>query len=628
MSKQEKITSSLIVAILMILFFTFGYYHLTKFETTDEHLWKYGRIKQYWQAVKTQDWKNTYINDKPGVTIALFSGAGLLFEPNPESHRINDPNITQNRLFKIYDIKKTDFINLIFRLPILILATLSIPLFFWLILKAFDSVWLALFSTIFIALNPILIGMTQIINPDSYFWMFGGLSAFSYLAHLNKKGKKFLILTCIFTGLALLSKYTAVMLFVFYGLALISKFIFSEKEIEKSDIKIFFKECLNIVFIFIIAAVIFSVFLPAVFVEPRYLTKGVGQFVKRGNIKEISIIATLLIGLMIFYRGKFLEKIFKILKEKKKLVLIIACTALSFVILSIVLNVFLDQKLVPFDEMRDTAYAKEPRKFNFGTLIKFDNVLLKNTKLLLFEFYPLVFSLTILNFALLLFLLGKSIFKKINIKYAGILVAIIIFTFIYYSSTILAGVVANVRYSIILQPLFSFLAAVAFLEFLKSLKLRDKRHLILSTVAILLISGYIVWSVKPFYFSYENPILPKKFTINSTWGSGFYEAAQYLNSKPDPEELIIWTNSTAVCHFFKGRCINKNKINLEIVKPDYFVISKRGAIKMRKRFIFVDENLSKKSSEYYFDNIDNNYEWKIDINQRPENYVKIVKNEE
>ena len=231
MSKQEKITSSLIVAILMILFFTFGYYHLTKFETTDEHLWKYGRIKQYWQAVKTQDWKNTYINDKPGVTIALFSGAGLLFEPNPESHRINDPNITQNRLFKIYDIKKTDFINLIFRLPILILATLSIPLFFWLILKAFDSVLLALFSTIFIALNPILIGMTQIINPDSYFWMFGGLSAFSYLAHLNKKGKKFLILTCIFTGLALLSKYTAVMLFVFYGLALISKFIFSEKEI-------------------------------------------------------------------------------------------------------------------------------------------------------------------------------------------------------------------------------------------------------------------------------------------------------------------------------------------------------------------------------------------------------------
>jgi len=67
---------------------------------------------------------------------------------------------------------------------------------------------------------------------------------------------------------------------------------------------------------------------------------------------------------------------------------------------------------------------------------------------------------------------------------------------------------------------------------------------------------------------------------------------------------------------------------LEIVKPDYFVISKRGAIKMSKRFIFVDENLSKKSSEYYFDNIDNNYEWKIDINQRPENYVKIVKNEE
>ena len=84
---KENLFIYLILAISIITFFLFGLFHLGKFETTDEHLWKYGRIKQYWTAIAERDWEKTYINDKPGVTVALVSGIGLLLEPDPEANQ-------------------------------------------------------------------------------------------------------------------------------------------------------------------------------------------------------------------------------------------------------------------------------------------------------------------------------------------------------------------------------------------------------------------------------------------------------------------------------------------------------------------------------------------------------------
>ena len=87
MTKEKTFVFSMLL-ISILSFFAFGFFHIDKFETTDEHLWKYGRIKQYWQAVKTQDWEKTYINDKPGVTVALVSGFGLLSHPDPEKKQM------------------------------------------------------------------------------------------------------------------------------------------------------------------------------------------------------------------------------------------------------------------------------------------------------------------------------------------------------------------------------------------------------------------------------------------------------------------------------------------------------------------------------------------------------------
>lgn len=620
---KEKFIIMFFLAISIASFFGFGLFHLTKSETTDEHLWKYGRISNYWEGIKENDWEKTYINDKPGVTIALFSGIGLLFEPELESHRV------KNGLFAIFDVDKTERINFVLRFPILMLATFSLPLFFWLIKKAFDSDWLALFSTMFIALNPILIGITQIINPDSFLWIFGGLSTFSYLAYLNKKEKKLMILTGVFMGFALLSKYTAVILFVLYLLFLLSKIIFKNHDEEnKLDYKFILKELLNLLVIFFISIAIFILFIPAIFVEPSYLTKGVAQFFKRGNLTGFIIFGAIALGIIAYFRKKLFDTMEKFFSRHKKKILIIACSLFLLLVLILIIDVWTGQKLIPLDQLRDTAYAQEPKKFNFGKMLKADGFLEKNIKLYSLEAYPFIFSLTPLSFLLILFLVGKSFFKKIENKSSIALFSILTFSLIYFLMTVAVRVVANVRYSLTLQFVFAFLSAIALLELLDSLKLKEKKYLILSAAFVFTASFYSLWSIRPFYFSYESPLLPKKFTVNSTWGDGFYEAAEYLNSKPNAENIIIYSNSATICPFLKGKCLTSRKIDLNLVKPDYLILSKRGELKEKNRFIFTNPDYRGKPASWYFENIETNYEWAVFIGGRENNYVKVVKFEE
>lgn len=609
MQTKEKIIIFLFLLISIASFFGFGIFHLAKFETTDEHLWKFGRIKQYWTSIENRDWEKTYINDKPGITVALVSGIGLLSEPNPE--------------LKKSDVSQTERINFLFRFPILIFSSLSLLLFFWLIWKATDSMWLSLFSGLFIALNPVLVGISQIINPDSFFWIFGGLSIFAYLAYLNKKQKKFIWLTGILTGFALLSKYTSFSLFIFYFLALFSKLIFRNPEEEKIEGSYFFKQVGNIFLIFLISIAVFSIFLPAVFVKPQLFFKGISQFLNK-EFYLLGLGVLVLAGFLAFKKN-ILDSIFDFLARKKKIILIVAASLFLLVSTLLLLNVWTGQKMVPLDTLRDAQYANEPRNFNFKPFLnKESGFIEKNFKLGLMEFYPFIFSIYPWVFALLIFLSIQS-FRKLNNKSSSYAFLCFVFFILYFISTLFAEVVTNVRYSILMYLPFAFLSAVALFEFLKYFKLEKLNHKIIFSTIIFVLGIYSLWIIRPFYFSYESPLLPKKFTINSSWGHGFYEAAQYLNSKPNAENLVIYSNSNAICPFFKGKCLDSRKINLDIQKPDYFIISKRGAIKLSNRFIFTNPDHQGKPSNYYYDNLENNYEWAIFLNGRKENYVKIVK---
>ena len=60
------------LVLVLGLYLFFGLSHLGQFVTADEHKWLYERIPNYWEAIRDQKWKKTFINDKPGVSVAIL----------------------------------------------------------------------------------------------------------------------------------------------------------------------------------------------------------------------------------------------------------------------------------------------------------------------------------------------------------------------------------------------------------------------------------------------------------------------------------------------------------------------------------------------------------------------------
>jgi len=631
--KRERLFIFSLLGATTIAFFSFGLFHLGKFETTDEHLWKYDRIPAYWQALKEQEWEKTYINDKPGITVALVSGAGLLFEPDPEiNERRYEGDPIKRGLFNAYAVDQSEKTNFTFRLPVLIFSTLSLLLFFWLTYQAFASLPIALITTILMAGNPILLGMSQIVNPDSFFWIFGGLGAIAYLALLEQKRQIFVLWCGILTGFALLSKYTAFTLFLFYGLALLAFLLFPKKEPGNTllYVPILRKSLIDLFAIFSLSLLVFAIFLPGVFFHPEYLFKGIGQFFSLKDLPFFIGSLTLLAGLVfIFFR-------FGLKKTTLEDALAFALSLRRFLLTTVILlflglfflsfvNVWMGQKFIPIDALRDTAYSNEPQAFNFRPIIpKTEFEPIKNTKLYFMNAYPLVFSLTPLLLVLLFFVSLQGLGRKLGNRTRRVLFTVLSFILLYLVSTLFAKVVTNVRYTILLYPLLALLAAIAFSEYGTVSRFGRKRVFIVGAIILFLTSQFIFFWHRPFYFSYTNTFLPKSFTIHDSWGHGSYEAASYLNALPEAKDLVIWSNSDTVCRFFVGKCLRSRKIDLARVTPDYFVVSKRGLLKEGNHFTLINNPTPEKNTSYYLAKLQSKFVWQLEIGGRPDNFIKII----
>ncbi|HDZ85695.1 MAG TPA: phospholipid carrier-dependent glycosyltransferase, partial [Candidatus Moranbacteria bacterium] len=300
-----------LLAVSVIIYFIFGFNHLTKFITSDEHYWVYDRVPQYWEAISNQKWKKTRVNDKPGITLAYVSGIGLLWDKTPRDHMIKD-----DTTLSAYHSERTEKLNLTFRLPILIFNGFFVLVLFWLIKKVTENDWIALLSSVLMLLSPILLGISQIVNPDSLLWGFSTASIFAFLAfiktstpphqyeknndiniseQLHDKNKqhwcggkrKFAILSSIFLGLALLTKYVAAILFPFLFLVILFYFLLTLSDqignTEKSKKKILE---LSVAYFAIVVGylVVFSLLMPAVFIRSKYLWTGTIGYEGLGNI--------------------------------------------------------------------------------------------------------------------------------------------------------------------------------------------------------------------------------------------------------------------------------------------------------------------------------------------------------
>jgi 4-amino-4-deoxy-L-arabinose transferase-like glycosyltransferase len=592
-------------------YFFFGFQHLTQFITADEHYWIYERIPQYWNAIGQGKWGKTFINDKPGVSIALVSGIGLLFEPHPEEHL----NENDNRIL-IYDTAHTESLYYTFRLPILIINGLLLIYLFWVVARLTNP-WIALWTTILTTLSPILLGISQIVNPDSLLWSFGAAAIFSFLTLLKSQGKKlekkFLWLTILFTGLTLLSKYTALILFPFYLALIMFRFLHINEATNETSRVTIRKTLVQWVLIILGSLAFLCFFLPALLVSPSALDtlllalpNKLVLFSSGGIFLTMLIVDTTIFqNKLIFCVRSFYQRFIAPLLYTIPLLFLGI-----FLLLIIVRNFFTEWDiftLIPFDikNLSDARYITDIPNF-------FEAFIL--------EWNPLVFSLTPIALFGFITLLIIILFNKIRKEHAFIIYPFFFFFLLYFILLIYSNVLTTPRYSIMLYPLFAFLSALGIWYIIEKVAWAYKK--LGATLVILFASLSSLIAIKPFYFNYTNFLLPKAVLINDAWGYGGYEAAQYLNGLPDARNLTVWIDYYGVCEFFVGKCLDAYTFNPNVVRPDYYVLTRRGQIRYIPRYLRWEEKSGLTAYKYY--DIQNP-DWQLFIDGRPGNFIKVVK---
>jgi len=126
---SERTIIGTLLALVVIIQLFFGLPRLTQFSAVDEHLWTYERIPQFWNALTEGRFKKTNINDKPGISVALISGFGMLqVDPKPyESLRVEAKTAQ--------DIALIETIHRAFRLPVYVFTLCMLPVFYFLLLQ-------------------------------------------------------------------------------------------------------------------------------------------------------------------------------------------------------------------------------------------------------------------------------------------------------------------------------------------------------------------------------------------------------------------------------------------------------------------------------------------------------------
>lgn len=592
------------LALIMTVSLFFGTYQIGHYAAVDEPLWTFDRVPGFWKNVGEQDWKNTTVSDKPGVTVAIISGLGLTKVDPME--------------YEGADKRKSDLdisvMNTALRLPLLLFCILSLPIFFIFIQQLLDK-RTALIATALVATAPVTIGMARIINPDGLLWVFAPLSLFAYLAYLKKRHRFLLVSAGILLGLSVLTKYVANILYVFFFGLIFFEYIFTHASNgSKTDVSRYIKRaCFDFFSITAISLMTFYLLFPATWVQPMKLFKGTllsQAFVSTAPI-FIAIIAFLIIDTF-FLKNRILTPLFNYMNGKKRFFGILISVLFLTLIAFVLADVYLGMK--PFDF---EAILSSPKSAFLKT--KFLGIFTAN-------FYPLVFATTPLALAAAIHAIISGLRKKDSDNHiVRITSYCLIFIMLYYLGTTVNDVASPVRYQIMLFPVLLLVSAIGLERICAYLKKTQRTFWIITTITIL--TGAItLFHLKPFYLSYASSLLPSQYITDvKDMGAGSYEAAEFLNTLPGAENIAIWTDKRGVCTFFVGRCYDGFSFDeLEAADIEYVVVSsgrENRTTSITKNRIRLNSSEKLRFSKYYTQK--ENAVFELYINARPNNFVKV-----
>ncbi len=634
---KKGLLTSIGVLSILVVFSMIAFHDLGKFETSDEDLWKEDRIKRYWNGIKNGfangDWTNTYVNDKPGVTVSILSG--LMMDGIPDPNKQTSLKKEHGKyLFQTYKAENTETINRALRIPIVTFTIAMCLLMGFLIYRWTDSWGITIFSMILIVLNPVLLGISQIINPDAILWSSTFVALLGFLLVLKTRSWWYVFLVGIFFGWAIASKYTGNLLSLFFLVLLILSIFFETKSIKEHirDIRILL---IQLVIMTGIGYVFFSILVPFVLVKPHLFL--IGTFLAAG-IREVIVPVVTTFVVLVFdvfaIRARISGFIHRIVRSWKCWVLRVAATLLLLLFVGHIINAWTGASFVPLNDMREMIEFQTGKKGNAKITLVFpmiheeDGMAVGFAKKLLVESSYIFFTLpTVVIIALmagmvLVILRGK-------VRYFGYVVFALTVPWVFIVGGLMANVLVNVRYGIILQPILALLAGIFLWEATMLIKKRYRFACALGVgVVVVLFQMIALRSIAPHYLDYQNKFLPQQMSFADSWSYGLYEAAQWLNADPNARHMQVWTDRKAFCRFFVGKCIRNASMDLSLVSPDYFVITRRNVMK-GSVFHWKTPELAKHPSEYYYsDEVLGDPVWELQIGDRPLNYVKIIRSDE
>lgn len=521
--------------IVSVSFLGFGLYHLGQFMSVDEPKWLNTRVPQLYDALATREWEDTYINDKPGVLPSALAGITNFFLDKDDF----TPQTFENYLFW-------------WRFPILLFNFFTLFLIYHFTKKLLDKNY-ALLTTGLIALNPIIIGISQIVNPDATLWNTGFLSFLTFFLYLKSNQEKYLWYSGIFLGLALISKYFVTIFYVVFFLA-----VYFEYLITKVNQARFFKRIWKLGKLYLISITTYALLFPVTWVTPRQILAGTFG----ANILTSGQTLLLLILLVIFAELALLKgRVTAYLKRKFNLgTVILRILSLIFLgmIILLALNLFLDYRYFDPHEYKTFIFQRGEGLFLPSLITS------SYTMLFAFTFPLLIGSLL---YGLITFF--PNHYKKF--KSQELLIIIIFSTIIIFiGGAALGGFIISARYQILLYPLYALLSALLFITLW-----RKQQKIVI--IGLLIIAGLAVIQAKPFYLHYANALDFKETTTIGGWGYGGYELAKKFSSDiPDSSKVVVWADREGFNEFFEGKSYFRGKDNPFTKQVDYLVLSNDG----------------------------------------------------
>ncbi|KKP98012.1 MAG: hypothetical protein US25_C0010G0006 [Candidatus Moranbacteria bacterium GW2011_GWE1_36_7] len=608
---NKKLIHTIIILSVIIVNVFFGLPRVSQYTAVDETLWSYDRVPKFWRSIAKGNWRGTNLCDKPGITLAFISGAGLPFIPDPSDYeKLTRQAKTPEQLEAIESI----YFHL--RLPVYLFTLISLFIFYFL-LKRLLSAKIALLSIIFIGLSPIILGISLIVNTDAILWILLPITLLSFLIYQKENNKKFLYLTGFLFGLALLDKFVANFLFPFFLVLIYTAYITSNYNTNAEKIEYFKKSMRDYLIMIAIALLTILILYPSAWIKPKELLNTTIYSLALEKIWPLVVGVIAIVCADVFMiKSFFSRKICSFISSHKKAFLSATIIAILMTIAFTIINTYAGMRFIDFEKI-----LANPKTGNF--LENFSSA-----------FFPLLFGLTpIVSFLFLFAIVSLVKIKNTEITKNNKLMRafpFVLFVFMYYIANSISSTSSTVRYQIVNYPIASIIAAIGLYEIIKINAFKKyftgiKFYFLI--LFLIIISTVSLLKTRPFFLAYSSSLLPSKFMTNlKDMGDGSWETSQYLNSLPNANSLYIWSDKKQVCEKFVGKCnSSSNRERIGTSKFDYFVSSTGGArgttpLKLTSSLRLGADIID--SRKLYMPN--DYYDFKINIDNRENDFIKVV----